>query len=217
MGASMEKHARDLPQLRAEYYELHNKLAKSQIVTGSAVRWDRVTAVASLIVAAAAFGLSVWQVWVTQNHNRLSVKPQVQISRYLSLSPEATLVGLRVVNNGFGPATVRGSLLNFKGKDLGPIIRPTWHQIDSDTEPLGKLGRSLFPNGTFLPAGERFGLLTLTEVNKRQVDAFRDLSDLLKLRICYCSAYDECWTATWKYDAAKNADIVSNEPIESCR
>ena len=213
----MEKPVRNLPQLRAEYYELQNKLANSQIATGSAVRWDRVTAVASLIVAALALGVSVWQGRVTRNHNRLSIKPQVQISR--DLSAGATLKGLLVANNGVGPATVHGSLLNFNGNDLGPILRPTWHQIDSDsdTKPLGKLNIGLFPNGTYLSAGGRYRLLTLTEKNKDKLDAFRELSNLLELRICYCSVYDECWTATWKYDAARNADTVSNEPTESCR
>lgn len=211
----MVERVRELSQLRAEYYKLQNKLANSQITNKSSVRWDRVTAIASLIVAALALGVSVWQGQVTRNHNRQSVKPQVQISRHLS--PRADLNGLLVANNGVGPATVHDSLLNFRGKDIGPIIRPTWRQIDGETKPLGTLFRGLFPNETYLSAGERYGLLTLTEKNKNEIDAFRDLSNLLELAICYCSIYDECWRATWKYDEAENSDAVSNEPIETCR
>lgn len=204
----MVERVRELSQLRAEYYKLQNKLADSQITNQSSIRWDRVTAIASLIVAALALAVSVWQGQVTRNHNRLSVKPQVQISRNLSLGADPK--GLLVVNNGVGPATVHGSLLNFGGKDIGPIIRSTWGQIEGETKPPGTLTIGLFPKETYLSAGGRYDLLTLTEKNENETEAFRDLSNLLELTICYCSIYDECWTATWKFDA------VSNDPIETC-
>lgn len=211
----MVERVRELPRLRAEYYRLQNELTNSQIANKSSIPWGRVTAIASLIVAALALGVSVRQGQITGYHNRQSVKPQVQISRHLS--PGADLNGLLVANNGVGPATVHGSLLNSRGMDVGRIIRPTWHRIDCETKHLGKLSRGLFPNGTYLSAGKRYGLLTLTEENKNEFDAFRNLSNLLELTICYCSIYDECWKATWKYDKEKNSDAVSNEPTDTCR
>ena len=58
-------------------------------------------AIASVIVALSAFGVAIWQGWLTRRHNILSVRPKLQIN-------VNTLSGLfyHLENQGLGPAIV---------------------------------------------------------------------------------------------------------------
>ncbi len=65
---------------------------------------DKITSIAAIIVAIAAIGISVWQGMDNRRHNRLSVRPKLQI--IFRADPQGD-AGFIVRNDGLGPANIK--------------------------------------------------------------------------------------------------------------
>jgi len=78
-------------------------------------KWDRITAVVSLFIAVLALGVSLWQGMVTRTHNRLSVRPRLQLlyNAYRDKPP-----GFYFKNVGTGPAIIRKIEAYIDGKPV---------------------------------------------------------------------------------------------------
>lgn len=70
----------------------------------SSNKTDRILSVMAVAISLAAFGFSTWQGCETRRHNRLSVKPKLDI---LPQRSSADDVGLVLSNKGSGPALIK--------------------------------------------------------------------------------------------------------------
>ena len=74
----------------------------------------------------AALGVSVYEARAARRHNRISVRPLLELRT--SFHPGRT-AGLQLVNAGLGPAVITGSTLRLKGAQLGPFDEATVNQV----------------------------------------------------------------------------------------
>jgi len=75
-----------------------------------------VVAICAVVIAVASFGVSVWQAYVTRQHNRHSVRPALQLHRGIHRGSRS---GIRLVNVGLGPAVIVSSSVSLDGVVLG--------------------------------------------------------------------------------------------------
>lgn len=83
-----------------------------------------VVAACAVVIAVASFGVSVYEVRATRQHNRHSVRPILQLQRGMSVGQKA---GIRLINAGLGPAVVVGSTLTVDGEVVG-----AWNKAGAD-------------------------------------------------------------------------------------
>ncbi len=75
---------------------------------------DLAISISAIVIACAAVGISVWQGWVTRYHNKLSVKPILEISA--SVTDNSPLMGVWVENCGTGPAIIKNMIIYLDGQ-----------------------------------------------------------------------------------------------------
>ena len=157
---------------------------------------DNVLAVSGAVIAVAALAVSVYQSWVTRDHNRRSVRPLLRLR--LSLRTGQT-AGIRLTNSGLGPALITKAMVWLDGKSIGPYSEDTSNVIRGDQRPR--------PSATTLTPGDVLAtdydqyILAVADFDLA-VDwhaAFTNLvRERLVLEIHYTSLYEErSWTARW--------------------
>ncbi|MDX3773388.1 hypothetical protein QE250_04605 [Chromatiaceae bacterium AAb-1] len=67
------------------------------------INWEKYTALCSMLVAACALIISIWQSYSIQQHNKLSLRPYLETEFNLDLDGSWELY---LHNNGMGPAQV---------------------------------------------------------------------------------------------------------------
>ncbi len=87
----------------------NNKSTKNSI-------FNRITAISTIFIACTAVGISIWQGWETRRHNKLSVKPILEI--HTSTTEAAPLLGVWVENCGTGPAIIKDMIVYFDGQPI---------------------------------------------------------------------------------------------------
>jgi hypothetical protein len=93
---------------------------------------DTITAIAATVVALLALSVSLWQGIISREHNRLSVKPHLDIAWIGDTTGNG---GIRIDNAGIGPAEI----LKFE------IIIDGKHNIDWDKESWETIIHELWP------------------------------------------------------------------------
>ncbi len=76
-------------------------------------RLEQLSQYGILIVALSAVVVSVWQVRILQNHNKLSVKPLMD---YIIYSENNEFIEVKITNSGIGPAIIEGVTYHFEDK-----------------------------------------------------------------------------------------------------
>lgn len=100
------------------------------------INWNAATALFSMLVAICALGASLWQGYLLQAHNRLSVTPALEFER--NIDPDEQSFSVYLNNNGIGPGRVLNSRLRIDGKTYD-----TWPEIFTAL----KLDSSCFGHG----------------------------------------------------------------------
>lgn len=98
-----------------------------------------IIATASLVVAALAFGIAVWQLRLSRKHNSLSVKPHLTWNMSTMQNVASLNVTYSLSNNGIGPAFVRECYFSLDGNHF-KSPDPSQSEIDS-------LVKQLLPEG----------------------------------------------------------------------
>lgn len=80
------------------------------------VDWSAVGGIASAIIAALAFFLTIWQTRITRHHNKLSVRPA--LAGWENLEDEALSYTFSLSNNGIGPAFIKSFLIFVDGNQV---------------------------------------------------------------------------------------------------
>lgn len=147
-------------------------------------RWVDISAI---VIALAALWVSLTQMRAQRLHDRLSVHPHVAVSYFFNDDGS----GYRMANRGLGPARIETFTVMVDGhpmKDWGEMIRaigmpktrysflvPTSGSYIKEAE-----AQTIF----WVPPGAANDVLRANESNK------------IKLMLCYCSIYEDCWIAT---------------------
>lgn len=146
------------------------------------------------------------QTQLMQSQTRGSVWPYVSIGYRLSNEGEKRGYTWEINNDGVGPARIESVTMsvdgepirNWKemfGKIFGDVpVAATYSQI---------YGKVLPPNTNRETTIEAVRILDL-----EQARAFYAAQGRFDMTICYCSVYDECWTAHWQ-----NPKV---DPVEKC-
>ncbi|MCA9741324.1 MAG: hypothetical protein H6695_08455 [Deferribacteres bacterium] len=159
---------------------------------------DQITAIATVSIALLALFVSIWQGALARKHNRLSVKPFLQV--------ETSIVepfGVWVHNKGVGPAIIATAQVYKNGKRIG-------NSSDSDSADISKRESILAEFGLnkewinfgfwdakalalgAVSAGESVQILGLTsKLNKENQQKFIQSLQSFGLKIEYKSVYAE--------------------------
>lgn len=175
------------------------------------LRWlkthnQSLTSMAAILVSVIALYVAWDQSRVMRAQQHGAVVPVIQIDGFLSSTPESRSMGLRLNNNGVGPAMIEHVQLVRDGEVTGDW-RPVTHRLPSDFDVSWSsvVGRVLAPGGAVEPVAFTWDRADLDD------PAFADLlEEWVKwdMQVCYCSVFDRCWTVT--------ADTGARTPVRQC-
>jgi hypothetical protein len=146
---------------------------------------DTITAICSVVIAVASLGVSAYVAWATRKHNRLSVRPLLELTITF---PVGATAGLRLSNSGLGPAKITSSQLMFGDEQLGDFSR---HHVDKLRDRLAVPSHAISLGGQpFLDTDYEQFLLWVDSYDPEQHREFREvILSRLQLKIQYDSVY----------------------------
>lgn len=154
--------------------------------------FETIGSITAIVVGVAALWVSFDQARVMRAQQHASVLPALQIDGYWGEYDGVPRVGVRVSNNGVGPAIIRDVTLLRDGQpttaydDLFAIfpddVSTSWSSMNGRIMAAGNVVEPMSIALTELPQGEA-------------QQAF--VSEWVRwgLRVCYCSVFDRCWLA----------------------
>ena len=115
-----------------------------------------------LVIAISAVLVSVWQGRISQKqlelsqaHNRLTVKPYLDITQFTN--SDSKILEVKISNEGYGPAIVKSFKLSYDGKSYS-----NWNSV---LDPAGEGGNirflSNYSDGSLIASGKEDVLLRL--------------------------------------------------------
>jgi hypothetical protein len=114
----------------------------------------------------AALGVSVYEARAARRHNRISVRPLLELRT--SFHPGRT-AGLQLVNAGLGPAVITGSTLRLKGAQLGPFDEATVNQVRERLETVWPSAVTFGPGSILATDYDRYLLAPTASCGAAQV------------------------------------------------
>jgi hypothetical protein len=151
--------------------------------------WDRITAFATTFTAVLALAVSAYTAYLQRKQTMSAVWPHVEAG--WSWGHDHFEVAL--TNKGIGPAMLWSFGVNVNG---APVR--SWASFLAAIAPDLHLEKRCFANevlGTALAPGDRAIALTCTLDAGAQTELLRAIPQA-EVTVCYCSVYDECWTAS---------------------
>jgi hypothetical protein len=175
-------------------------------------RWTSTLAqfssVLALSVSFLALAIGAYQTRLMQNQARASVWPSLAIGYTYNDAGENAGFTLQIDNNGVGPARIESVTITLDDK---PIRH--WEEVLKQLLPKGEVFVHISDvNGNVLPPNtNRETTIEALKITKpEQAKIFNEARDRFKMDICYCSVYDECWTAHWlqhKVQAVERCEV----------
>lgn len=86
---------------------------------------SRIPTISAIGISLLALTVSLWQGWTAREHNRLSVKPYLQVTPYLEGQHER--VGLYISNYGLGPAVIENATLSLDSRPHD-LTKNSWQE-----------------------------------------------------------------------------------------
>lgn len=151
---------------------------------------EMIVALSALLISLVTAIVGIYSAYIDRSYARASVWPRLEIFR--SFGGESFEYG--VSNSGNGPALIKYAEVTYKSKPIKywrdiPKI-PNFTQSHLST-------RILSPQNDIKP-------LVYTGKQAKEMLA---IDQFVKINICYCSIYDECWLTSRTNEP---------QPIESC-
>lgn len=171
------------------------------------LRFETVGSIAAIVVGVAALFLSWDQARVMRAQNHASVLPAIQIDGYRSVEGDIARIGVRVANNGVGPAVIEHVALFRDGEpslDFAPIeaLLPVDHTLSWQT----MIGRVLAAGEAVRPAEFAWGL---ENADPAALEALSAEWRRWDVRVCYCSVFGKCWIADTAGVGARARDAAT--------
>ncbi len=182
---------------------------KTAARSGVRLTSEMVVAVSAVVVGACALGVSIYEASLMRQEQRAATMLVLEVSRsvYLygnDMDSSDTRVNLQVENVGIGPARVQDFRVYVDGEP-----HTTWRAaLESLLGPRDgiRLSQSTI-NGRTIPAERRITIFSLESME--HAAELAAALPRLEMQACYCSIFDECWTA--EYDA-----LGITEPVDTC-
>ena len=110
-----------------------------------------------IFIAISALLISIWQVRVSQTHNRLTVQPRLNIDSGTSTINSQQEFSITLTNHGFGPAMIKGFEIRVDGE-----IQSNWNEAVAKMGLQGTMTKAAnLPENQVVAAGNEQILLTL--------------------------------------------------------
>ena len=150
---------------------------------------DNIVSLAAIVIAIASIVVTVWQGMETRRHNRLSVRPKLEII----FESGHDSFGYVLMNNGLGPATITGIELFIDGKQMQET---GFSGYDELFEKLGMKNRKITHTGIYpgktIKTNERQNIFKFYLTEKDDLDTLLPkIYSRIKIEIKYQSMYDE--------------------------
>ncbi len=147
---------------------------------------ESVISMSAIVIAVASISISVWQGLETKKHNRLSVRPNLEI--YFTRGSEST--GFLLINTGLGPAMIKDNAIWCDGverRDLSANDLPEILEMTDVTMSFGPTGR-----GASLQAGEQRDLIMFRNESLEEMKfSWKNIPGRISYKIKYESMYGE--------------------------
>ncbi|KFN49686.1 hypothetical protein [Arenimonas composti] len=163
--------------------------------------WDRITAIAAVLIGLAAVLVSVYTVLLQREQVRAEVWPRLDFY-YAGVDGE-----FRVSNKGIGPAIIETVEVSIDGVPVRDWAEVTARLGLSDP---GQLYSSLW--GAVLSPGEH--LAYLIPSGQEAFAQIRAETQRISMTVCYCSALRDCWLAAPEDDGQVEVDACPVLPPE---
>ncbi len=139
----------------------------------SQTRSEKLANYSTILIAVSALVVSVWQVRLFQEHNKLSVKPYLD---YHLLQEDSTLT-VSFSNKGLGPAIVKDITFGYQEKQY-PSLSEVLKAADEQNNILTSFN---YGKNSVTSSGEKKLLVKLVDSNLREI----------KVTIIYETIYEE--------------------------
>ena len=158
-------------------------------INGKSWTWPVATwvAIAAAIIAACSAGISLYGMYSTGLHNRLSVKPLLVID--FAYNDEGA--GFVMTNDGLGPAVIGSFVVAVDDKP-----QMSWHAMEAalGLKPVSKAWRVPYP--TTIQRVDLAKPALYWVMKGPESDLLIKQSNRVSISVCYCSIHNECWVRT---------------------
>ena len=175
-----------------ERWPIHmkNHKEKNDKKNGSGEKWPISTwvGIVAAFIAACSAGVAVYFGQQTQQHNRLSVRPDLT----MSFDYDDTGAGFHMSNKGLGPAVI-GSFQIF----VDNKVQRTWEQAVKSLGLSGNfhLNKKIPYPSTMWSTAETDEKLYWVSTGP-DAELLKANKDRVQMVVCYCSVSNECWSRT---------------------
>ena len=179
------------------------------------MRFETVGSISAIVVGLAALVIAWDQGRVMRAQQHGEVYPALQVDAFTSTQTDTFSLGLRVSNNGVGPAFIENSsiLLDGEPQALDALISILPENLE-DRSWMAMEGRSVAPGQTV----EAFSVSWNRDaVDDAVLAKLLSQWDRWDVEICYCSVFDRCWTATandMRRDAVDSCPVIEGDVFE---
>ena len=204
-----------LEELERRLEEIEKKYGKGDFAD-RLLRYLPILAIGNLAVGVPAVAISLGvayfafvQARATDKMQVASVWPSVTyVTSNQGDSGEEGPIRMGLVNNGVGPAIVRGLQIEYRDRSYVGFRELLDACCSEPGEPVSTGIGSI--NGEVLRSGEEamFAMITSAGTDQEVFDRFNRERLQFKVSVCYCSVFDDCWVESWELD--------SPEPVEQC-
>ena len=150
---------------------------------------DTIVSFSAIVIASASIFVAIWQGIENRKHNRLSVRPKLQIM----FSVDKEKFGYKIVNNGLGPATITGKRIFIDDKEI------SYEGFSGYEELINKLNfndrhlsHSAINPGITITAGETRNIILVNIEEEDNLDTLLPaIYQRIRIEITYESMYNE--------------------------
>lgn len=158
---------------------------------------DTWIALASVLIAVCAFFLSIWQMFLSRKHDRLSAMPHLLISFHTKETPPR--FGIYLENAGIGPAIIKSFEVFLDGHNQEPFEHTAWLAIVDLLELDGEVTGMTIDPGEYFQVGKSCVLLSFKSKNsKLTLRQMRQTLQRLQIKIKYASIFGDAQTAEFE-------------------
>lgn len=153
----------------------------------------------ALGISALALAIGAYQTRLMQSQSRASVWPYVVVGYSYSDFGDHPGFELHLKNDGVGPAAVQSVTVWLDDKPMHH-----WEDVIAIlmSDHPGETAKASFTGlqGIVIPpsTNRETAVAALSTVDKNLAAAIYGARDRLRVDVCFCSVYDECWTAHWQ-------------------
>jgi hypothetical protein len=114
-----------------------------------------------ILISISALFVSIWQINLSQNHNKLSVKPYLDYH----LGQGDSILLVTISNSGFGPAIIKKTTYTYKGDKYYSLEK----LLNDSDEIKNRITSNQYPKNSIIPAEKTKLLVKLKGMQLRGI------------------------------------------------